>query len=155
VLEISLNRGGNLAVETLESNSASHRDKVGSLVSVASWDGSAVTKGGSVIPNTNSGTKFSKLTIIGESSNDVGELERGTIGKGTVDSWALSKETDKAIGKWQHHLRGEANTRSCSVVISEILGILVLYKLGIGEHAAPRRKFTGDLRLETTKVRHD
>lgn len=155
MLKISLGWSCNLAIETLESNGTSHGNEVRSLVGVSRWDRCPISERDGVVPNTNSSTKFGNLAIVQESSNDVRKLVSGTVGESAIDARTLSKETNKAVGKWQHHLRWEIGTRAHAVVISEILGVLVLGELNVGEDTAPRRKFTGDLRLETTEIRHD
>lgn len=155
MFKISLGRTGNLAVETLEGNSTSHGDEVRCLVGVSSWDRGSISERDGVVPNANGSTKLSDLTVVQESSDNVRKLVTGTVGESAIDAWTLGKEANKAIGERQHHLGREIGTGAHAVVISEILGVLVLGELNIGEDTAPRRKLAGDLRLETTEIRHD
>jgi len=129
-------RRRNSTVETLESHCPAHAHKMTGNIFITLWNLGSAEDGG-VVPNPDCSSQLSYLAIVHECSNDLWQSVAGAIGMGTIDSWSMSEDSDEVAEIWQHHLGWKISTRAHAVVVSKILGVFVLLKLGIGKDSTP------------------
>lgn len=92
------------------------------------------------------------MSIVCEGHDELGQGKRGAIGGDAGDTWTFFQNLNEVVEKGEEHGLGKASTWSDSIIVAQVLAVLVLLELVIGEYAAPCGESPGDLRLKTAEI---